>query len=269
MASPFVLGAESNLSLNELRYFYALRKDDDGTLFVSRVDLNDKNDSINLFQNLPPVEFESFTMPGDDYFDNRSDTTKELTHPRDEVKYEQWRWDSRLLSYFIDGDGNFTIAINEDKNYAEEADSYVSQTQVDMTTPFTYTVNGRIINKDLRGLLINDGWNGTSPVVVINVGNITSNLNDIPALTIAGSYPNGITLINNGKIFGATAYSSHNGDYTAPGNAIEVSSTDGVTIVNNGQISGGYSLSSAADGYAIKGISNVDLTNTGTIGTTI
>jgi len=267
MASPFVLGAESGSSSGDLRYFYALRKDDDGTLYVSRVDLNTKGDAVDLFPNLPPAEFEGFTIPGDDYFDNRDATDKTLTHPRDQVKYEQWRWDERLLSYFINEDGVFTIAIGEDKLMTAE-DSLPVQTQVDMSTAFVYTVRGRITNKDMRTILLDSGWNGTSEVVIINDGLISSNVNSIAALTISGSYPNGITLINNGKIIGATAYTTHSGDYINPGNAIEMTSNM-LVIENSGQISGGYSLSSAADGYAIKGIDNVMLTNTGTIGTTI
>lgn len=266
MSSPFVLGAQAGSSINDPRYLYALRKDDDGTMYMARVDINSSTDTIELFPNLRPAEFEDIVFPGDDYFANRDATTKELTYDRDEVKYEQWRWDPRLITYYINDNGEFVMAINQDVYIAANSPQN-NETKSDLNTPFIYTFYGRNANVNLGETLIAAGWDGLSAVILVNEGTISTSRVDRPALNISASYSNGITIINNGKIFGANAFTTADDEYYNAGNAIDV--TAQATIENHGQISGGYSLSSATDGYAIKGINNVSLTNTGTIGTTI
>lgn len=113
-SSPFVLGADVGSSSGDPRYFYALRREEDGTLFVSRSDLQ-ANDSVEVFKDLPiPPEFNEMEFPGDDYYTGRSDATHELTYTTDKVKYEQWRWDSRLLSYTLDDEGFLVLNIGQD-----------------------------------------------------------------------------------------------------------------------------------------------------------
>jgi hypothetical protein len=95
-------------------YYYALRKNHDGELFFCRVDINDNTEELILFENLMPEEFEGITYPGEEYYDNRSPETHELQYTTAQVKYEQWRWDNRFITYYIDDNGYFTVAINKD-----------------------------------------------------------------------------------------------------------------------------------------------------------
>ena len=69
---------------------------------------------------------------------------------------------------------------------------------------FNFTINSNLSQTNLRTLAVNAGWNGTSAVVAtLNSGRyITSNSISVPALTINGSFPNGVQLINKGAIMG-------------------------------------------------------------------
>lgn len=112
---------------------------------------------------------------------------------------------------------------------------------------FAFSFNGGT-NIDLRSLAISFGWNGTSKVVATNTGAIYSNSTGTPALTVSGSFPGGVQLINNSTILG------RGGDGGLGGGAIpanQILPTGGgaggtglyavvaVSVTNNGTISGG------------------------------
>lgn len=99
------------------RYIYALRRDDEGNLFVARVNINDQSDGIELFQG--PVSetiTDTIDVYSDDYFDGRSATTRELVD--ENLYYEQWRWDGRFVSYFLNEDGEFVASIGGNHAYS-------------------------------------------------------------------------------------------------------------------------------------------------------
>ena len=123
---------------------------------------------------------------------------------------------------------------------------------------FAFTIASNQTNANLRTLAINAGWNQTSRVVAtINSGvYVSSNSTGTPALTVNGSFPNGVTLINNGTIQGqggnggaGAVYAGPDGNVStaypvyaavagaAGGLALSVSSA--ITITNNGRIAGG------------------------------
>lgn len=119
---------------------------------------------------------------------------------------------------------------------------------------FTLTISSNQTNANLRTLAVNAGWNQSSKVVAtINGGvYVSSNGTGTTALTINGSFPNGVELVNNGYIVGMGGAGGHGGgvDYGyAPaysnsgqaggvgGKALDVSVP--VAITNNGTIAGG------------------------------
>jgi hypothetical protein len=57
-------------------------------------------------------------------------------------------------------------------------------------------------NLDLRTVALAAGWNGTTLVTATNTGNITSASTGSYALTISGSFPGGVSFINNGTVYG-------------------------------------------------------------------
>ena len=120
---------------------------------------------------------------------------------------------------------------------------------------YTYSFNLTSgTNLDLRTQAIASGWNGVRPVAVYIPSGVIigSTSTSSYALTIQGSFPNGVTLINNGYIVGmggsggSTPYGgygySQNG--TSGGPALQVLTS--VTITNNGTIGGGGGGGSAA-----------------------
>ena len=137
---------------------------------------------------------------------------------------------------------------------------------------FSFTIASNQTNANLRTLAINAGWDGTLKVVAtINAGvYISSNSTATPALTVNGSFPNGVELINNGFIVARGGAGGTGGIYTsgsglaqntragsaggAGGLALSVSSA--ITINNIGTIGGGGG--GGGGGGAGSGSSDID-----------
>jgi hypothetical protein len=116
---------------------------------------------------------------------------------------------------------------------------------------FAFTISSNQTNANLRTLAVNAGWNESVKVVAtINSGIFcSSNSTGTPGLTISGSFPGGVELINNGTIAGMGGNGGTGGSVsgggattsptagTAGGLALSVSTA--VTINNIGTIGGG------------------------------
>ena len=112
---------------------------------------------------------------------------------------------------------------------------------------FTFTVSSNQTNANLRTLAVNAGWDQNSKVVAtINSGiYISSNSTGTPALTVNGSFPGGVALVNNGIIVGMGGAGGRAADIppanriagSAGGLALSVSVA--ITITNNNTIAGG------------------------------
>ena len=205
--------------------------------------------------------------PSEDYYANRNANTKELSYDRQDVKYEQWRLDNKLLTYYLDAEGNFVINVGQEIDIVDQP----GKIPEDSLNAFTLHITNMRSNVNIRQLLIESGWN-TVQEVSINIssnGSVTTTSTSNAALTISGVYPRGITIVNDGYIVGANAHVKSDGSYVSPGNAIYVTTTDPCTIINNGTISGGNSFNSDIDdGYGIDGVDHVTLTKNGTINST-
>lgn len=113
---------------------------------------------------------------------------------------------------------------------------------------FAFTIASNQTNANLRTLAVNAGWNQSSKVVAtINSGvYVSANSTGTPGLTINGSFPGGVQLVNNGFIIGmggaggttiGYGFSPTNNSGASGGLALSVSV--GVSIQNNGTIGGG------------------------------
>jgi hypothetical protein len=115
MPSTYYLGQSPDEALGDSpRYWYALRRNQDGELFLLRSDQLKDKDSIEL--NLPGAPSENFEdfEPGIDYFDgNAADHEVEYLN----LVWTQYRWDSRNLLYYIDNQGRLTQRINQGYTY--------------------------------------------------------------------------------------------------------------------------------------------------------
>jgi hypothetical protein len=99
------------------QYFYGMRRNEDGELFLLRVDqlsgqgtatIND----IGIGENNYP-DFEE----GIDFLEG-IDANHDIVY--ENLRYQQIKWDGRLLTYYIDPtDGQFIVRISEDYVYPE------------------------------------------------------------------------------------------------------------------------------------------------------
>ncbi len=103
----------------------------------------------------------------------------------------------RGTTYYTSSGGPFTFssgAISFSDFYGTQANSPL----------FSFNISSSQANANLRTLAVNAGWNQSSAVVATVNGGvyIYSTAVGTPALTINGSWPGGVTLINNGLIMG-------------------------------------------------------------------
>lgn len=116
------------------RYFYGLRRNDDGELFLARVDqLQGGEENITVINDLG-IEEENFPdfEEGIDFLDG-VDSDGNVVYPN--LRYPQIKWDGRSLIYYIEQDtGFFVQRISEgyvfpenisSPGYGEENDSNV------------------------------------------------------------------------------------------------------------------------------------------------
>ena len=111
---------------------------------------------------------------------------------------------------------------------------------------FAFTISSNQTNANLRTLAVNAGWNQSSKVVAtINSGvYVSSNSTGTPALTVNGSFPGGVELINSGFIVGRGGNGGTGGGASTNGvgggsGGTALSASVGISINNAGTIAGG------------------------------
>jgi hypothetical protein len=109
----FLGNNQSELLNGSPRYFYALRRTDEGDLYVVRIDQLNGEDVVINNEGDSSENYDKFSV-GVDFFNGRA-VNHELVY--DNLKYEQYRWDDRFMSYYIDEDGNLSVIIGQDRNY--------------------------------------------------------------------------------------------------------------------------------------------------------
>ncbi len=107
-----ILGADNP------RYFYALRRTDDGQLFFAKIDQIKDTESITVnVAGSNENNFESFEY-GVDYFDGR--LAEDHSRPFPNLYYDQYRWDSKNAYYYINGNGELVVRINQAYPYTPD-----------------------------------------------------------------------------------------------------------------------------------------------------
>lgn len=120
-------------------------------------------------------------------------------------------------------------------------------------------ISAHIQNLNVFNTLVNAGWDRTSKAE-ITIGSgiyVWSDSTSTPALTTGGSFPNGLTITNNGYIMGrggdgGTGYrtgdTSVNGARPGQGGGLAINLTTVITLYNNGYIGGGGGGGGSASG---------------------
>lgn len=113
--SNYFFGRDASELLGDTpRYFYGIKRSDDGELTFYRVNNLSRSDSIEI--NVPGDIAENFNdfEVGVDFFEGR-DVNHNIVF--DNLLYEQYRWDDRSFYYYVDDDGQLVARINTKYDY--------------------------------------------------------------------------------------------------------------------------------------------------------
>lgn len=106
MSNYFFGRDQSELLGDQPRYFYALRRTDDGELFFVRVNQLSRDDSYDVNKVGDQADnYEDFEV-GTDFFEGR-DVNHDIVF--ENLNFEQYRWDDRSIYYYIDADGQLVL----------------------------------------------------------------------------------------------------------------------------------------------------------------
>ncbi|CAB4125880.1 hypothetical protein UFOVP181_358 [uncultured Caudovirales phage] len=107
----------NEVSLNDIlgtgnpRFFYALRRTDDGQLYFAKIDQLKDTDTMTVNVAGPNEQnFEDFEY-GVDYFDGR--LAEDHSRPFQNLYYDQYRWDGKNMYYYINNAGELVVRINQ------------------------------------------------------------------------------------------------------------------------------------------------------------
>lgn len=102
---------KSTITTHKDRFFYGLRRTDDGELYLAKVDQMSVNDSVTINNvGLASNNYNDWAE-GQDFFDGR-DVNHATIYTN--LKYEQYKWDDINLYYYINADGELVVRINHE-----------------------------------------------------------------------------------------------------------------------------------------------------------
>jgi hypothetical protein len=118
----YYIGGE--ISLNDIlgegnpRFFYGLRRADDGTLYFSKIDQLKDTTTITLNNPGPSSgNFDNFEY-GVDFFDGRLAT--DHSRPYANLNFDQYRWDGKDAYYYINSYGELVVRVNKVYTYTQD-----------------------------------------------------------------------------------------------------------------------------------------------------
>ena len=116
MSPENMLGAVPN------RFFYGLRRTDEGELFIAKSDQTRTDDAHIVTINKPgdPAQNYPDFSQGQDFYEGR-DANHNLVY--ENLNYEQLRWDERNISYYVNEEGELVARINHSYTYDENSSS--------------------------------------------------------------------------------------------------------------------------------------------------
>jgi hypothetical protein len=102
------------------RFFYGLRRTDQGELFLGKLDQLKNDDSLTI--NNPGNTEDNFNNfeEGQDFFEGR-DVKHRLVY--ENLKYEQYKWDNQNIYYYVNSEGELVVRINQGYNYTDTVSS--------------------------------------------------------------------------------------------------------------------------------------------------
>lgn len=118
----YYIGNENSLAdllgAGNPRYFYALRRDDQGNLFFAKIDqLKDTGELIVNDPGLTENNYEEFEY-GVDFFDGR--LAEDHSRPYSNLHWDQYRWDNKNVFCYINANGEFVVRVNQEYVYSPD-----------------------------------------------------------------------------------------------------------------------------------------------------
>jgi hypothetical protein len=116
-AGSYYFGEDPDKRLGDSpRYFYGLRKNENGSLFMIRSDQSKDKETVQINNlGLEDDNFNDFEVAVD--FTEGVDVNHNPVYPN--LRYPQYRWDSRNVLYYIDSEGNLRIRLNQGYTYPQ------------------------------------------------------------------------------------------------------------------------------------------------------
>lgn len=106
--------SSNNYTLGSDFTIHALKRDEDGMLVYTKIRSIDNE--VGDFYRLDGTPYLDIATGNIDYVEETTEEKSLTNHPQD--KYQQYRFDSRKVNYFIDNDGYFVIRFNENYDYS-------------------------------------------------------------------------------------------------------------------------------------------------------
>lgn len=117
MGSTYVIGQETSIDPSTPKFFYGLRRTDQGELYFARVNQLSDDDAIQINNVGDPAQnYENFEQ-GVDFYEGR-DVYHNIVY--NNLNYEQYRWDNRNIFYYINSNGELVARINQAYNYTAQ-----------------------------------------------------------------------------------------------------------------------------------------------------
>jgi hypothetical protein len=118
----YYIGMDANMNnlLGEgnPRYFYALRRDEEGLLYFAKIDQLTDSGLITINNSgLTQNDFPDFEY-GVDFFDGRLE--EDHSRPYSNLQWDQFRWDTKNAFYYINDNGELIVRINQNYIYPPE-----------------------------------------------------------------------------------------------------------------------------------------------------
>jgi hypothetical protein len=100
------------------RYFYALRRDEEGLLFFAKIDQLTDTGLVTINNSgLTDGDYTEFEY-GVDFFDGR--LVEDHSRPYENLQWDQYRWDNKNVFYYINTAGELIVRINQNYVYPPE-----------------------------------------------------------------------------------------------------------------------------------------------------
>lgn len=102
------------------RYFYGLRRTDEGELFIGKMDQMSATGGVTINKPGDPEQNYPDFDQGQDFYEGR-DVNHNLVY--ENLNYEQFKWDGRNISYYVNDEGELVARVNHSFTYDDNSSS--------------------------------------------------------------------------------------------------------------------------------------------------